>query len=88
MLSSGIIACVAFIAAHAHTHPSQRTWRKMVSPNKASKKPGDVIRPVPDEAIWTMLQDAYRKVKKDTDPADVELYKAFDAKDNGFKSTL
>ena len=32
-----------------------------------------------------MLQDAYRKVKKETDPADVELYKAFDAKDNGFR---
>jgi len=87
-MPSGIIASVAFIASHAHhtTHPSQRTWGKMAaSPNRANKKPGDGTRPIPDEAVWTMLQDAYREVKKDTDPDDVELYQAFDAKDDGFK---
>ena len=52
--------------------------------SSASKGP-DRMRPAPTAADWNVLKEAYRKVKKNTDPDDVYLYQTFDANDNGFK---
>lgn len=45
----------------------------------------DSVRPIPDEAMWRKLYEAYKAVKKDTDKDDVALFQKMDARDNGFK---
>lgn len=42
-------------------------------------------RPIPDEATWQMLIEAYKKTKKNTDNDDINLFKALASHRSGFK---
>ena len=42
------------------------------------------LRPIPDEATWQLLVNAYKKVKGNTDNGDIALFEALDVHRSGF----